>query len=190
MAFFKQFPKVQYDFERNGVITNVVNIYRSVRPLKEFIDSTSAYTFYEIKNGERPDIVSQRLYDNPNYYWTFFIVNEALHDGLQTWPLSQEDLFTYIEREYEGYAITTNPTITRTSDGLLISHENSLAGKIYDFSIFFFVNCEVASKTLIDSKYSPKKSILKGKFKLDGKTSSKLPLTEYSLCCLTESTIE
>ena len=129
MAFFNQFPKVEYDFNRQGVINNMVNIFRNVRPLQNFVDNTTAYTYYEVRNGERPDIISRKLYGNQNFYWTFFIVNEALHDGLQTWPLSQEDLFTYIEREYEGYAITTNPTITRTSDGLLISHENSLAGK-------------------------------------------------------------
>lgn len=134
MAFFKQFPKIQYDFERNGVITNVVNIYRSVRPLREFIDNSSAYTFYEIKNGERPDIVSQRLYDNPNYYWTFFVINDDLHDGTRAWPMSQEDLFDYMEKEYEGYAITTNPTIIRNTDGIITSFEDSLAGSVPNVS--------------------------------------------------------
>ena len=50
MSYFKQFPKVQYDFERNGVIQNIVNIYRSVRPLQNFIDNSTAYTFYEINH--------------------------------------------------------------------------------------------------------------------------------------------
>ena len=130
MAFFKQFPKVEYDFNRQGVIMNMVDIYRSVRPLQNFVDDTAAYVFYEIRNGERPDIISNKLYGNQNFYWTFFVVNEALHDGLQVWPMSQEDLFTYIEREYEGYAITTNPVITRDSDGLIVAHENSLAGSV------------------------------------------------------------
>ena len=130
MAYFKQFPKVEYDFNRQGVIMNMVDIYRSVRPLQNFVDDTAAYVFYEIRNGERPDIISNKLYGNQNFYWTFFVVNEALHDGLQAWPMSQEDLFTYIEREYEGYAITTNPTITRNSDGIIIAHENSLAGSV------------------------------------------------------------
>ena len=49
MAFFKLFPKVGYDLNNTGVLQNVVNIYRSVRPLREFIDDISAYTFYEIK---------------------------------------------------------------------------------------------------------------------------------------------
>tara|TARA_B000000557_G_scaffold67611_1_gene53250 strand:- start:2875 stop:3717 length:843 start_codon:yes stop_codon:yes gene_type:complete len=130
MAFFRQFPKVEYDFNREGVINNMVDIYRSVRPLQNFVDDTAAYIYYEVRNGERPDIISNKLYGNQNFYWTFFVVNETLHDGLQTWPMSQEDLFTYIEREYEGYAITTNPVIRRDSDGLITAFENSLAGSV------------------------------------------------------------
>jgi len=130
MAYFKQFPKVQYDFERNGIVQNVVNIYRSVRPLQNFIDNSTAYTFYEIKNGERPDIVSQRLYDNPNYYWTFFIINEILHDGMRAWPMSQEDLFDYLVVEYEGYVINTNPVIVRNTDNIITEFKDSLAGSV------------------------------------------------------------
>lgn len=130
MAYFKQFPKVAYDFERNGIVQNVVNIYRSVRPLQNFVDNSTSYTFYEIINGERPDIVSQRLYNNPNYYWTFFIVNEILHDGMRAWPMSQEDLFEYMAVEYEGYVINTNPVIVRNTDNIITEFKDSLAGSV------------------------------------------------------------
>ena len=129
MSFFKLFPKVGYDLNNTGVLQNIVNIYRSVRPLQEFIDEVTTYKFYEIKNGERPDIVSQRLYGTPDYYWTFFIVNEYLHDGLASWPMSQEDLQSYMSTEYDGYAITTRPIIRRNSDLLVTDHENSLSGR-------------------------------------------------------------
>lgn len=129
MAFFKLFPKVGYDLTNTGVLQNVVNIYRSVRPLREFVDDISAYKFYEIKNGERPDIVSERLYGTPDYYWTFFIINEYLHDGLASWPMSQETLQEYMTTEYDGFAITTRPIIRRNTDQLIIDHENSLSGR-------------------------------------------------------------
>lgn len=129
MSFFKLFPKVGYDLTNSGVVQNVVNIYKSVRPLQEFIDGISAYTFYEIKNGERPDIVSERLYNTPDYYWTFFIINEYLHDGLASWPMSQEHLQIYMDTEYEGYAINTNPKVSRNSDQLITGHDNSLSGR-------------------------------------------------------------
>ena len=129
MAFFKLFPKIGYDLNNTGVLQNVVNIYRSIRPLREFVDDVSVYTLYEIKNGERPDIVSQRLYGTPDYYWTFFIVNDYLHDGLASWPMSQEDLSEYMRTEYDGFAITTRPVIRRNTDQLIIDHENSLSGR-------------------------------------------------------------
>jgi len=122
MSFFKQFPKVKYDFNRQGVSQNMTDIFRSVRPLPSFVDNYSAYKLYEIKNGERPDIVSGRLYGTSQYYWTFFVINDFLHDGTRSWPMSQEDLQAYMAKEYEGYVIETNPKITN-------NFENSLAGK-------------------------------------------------------------
>ena len=129
MSFFRQFPKVEYDFNRTGVLQNMVDLFRSVRPLPSFLDNYSAYKFYEVKNGERPDIVSQRLYGSSQYYWTFFVINDFLHDGMRAWPLSQEDLFDYIAKQYEGYAIETNPVIVRDTDGLITDHRNSLSGR-------------------------------------------------------------
>lgn len=129
MSFFKQFPKIEYDFNRTGVEQNMVDLFRGVRPLPSFLDNYSAYKFYEIKNGERPDIVSRRLYNSPDFYWTFFVVNDFLHDGYRAWPMSQEALQEYIEKEYEGYAITTNPVLIHNSDGLVTGINNSIVGK-------------------------------------------------------------
>ena len=76
-----------------------------------------------------PLIVSLRLYDTPNYYWTFFVINSFLHDGVGVWPMSQEDLTEFMEKEYNGYVITTRPEIVLNSDGQVTDHRNSLAGR-------------------------------------------------------------
>ena len=47
--FFKQFPKVQYDFNRTGIKQNMVDLFRSVRPLPSFLDNFSGYNYYNIK---------------------------------------------------------------------------------------------------------------------------------------------
>ena len=120
--FFKQLPKVKYDFNRSGVIQEMVDLFRHVKPLPSFLDNASAYRFYEIPNGERPDVISTRIYGTPDFYWTFFVVNDFLHDGYRAWPMSQEQLLKYMETEYNGFAIETNPT-TR------LDLANSLAGK-------------------------------------------------------------
>jgi len=130
MSYFRQFPNLPYDFDRNGIKQTVVDIYRSARPLKAFLDDLNAYSFYDIKNGERPDIVSQRLYGTTQFYWTFFVINDFLHDGLAAWPMSQEKLQAYMAQEYEGVVITTNPYVDETGDpGVISSYPNSLAGR-------------------------------------------------------------
>jgi hypothetical protein len=120
--FFKQFPKVEYDFNRTGIKQNMVDLFRSVRPLPSFLDNFSGYTYYNIKNGERPDIVSGRLYGSSMYYWTFFLINDHLHDGYRAWPMSQEALQEYMANSYNGFAIETNPKVSN-------NHENSLSGR-------------------------------------------------------------
>ena len=123
MSFFRQFPKIDYDFNREGSITQMVDIFRSVRPLPTFVDEFSGYKFYEIADGERPDIVSQRLYGTSKYYWTFFVVNDFLHDGYRSWPMSASALHAFIEKEYKGKAIEIQTTI------LGDTQVNSIAGK-------------------------------------------------------------
>ena len=131
MSFFKQFPNIPYDFDRNGIFQNVVNIYRHVQPLKAFADELNTYTFYQVKNGERPDLVSYRLYGTTEYYWTFFILNDFLHDGLAAWPMSQEKLHDYMAEEYEGVVITTKPSPGDSGDdGVAFGlSPNSIAGR-------------------------------------------------------------
>ena len=101
MSFFNKFTKSKYDFNRDGTLQTVIDFYKSVRPLDYKVDDPSQYKFYEIENGERPDIISQKLYGTPNFYWTFFIVNDFLHDGYSSWPMSQESFYSYIQTEYE-----------------------------------------------------------------------------------------
>jgi hypothetical protein len=130
MSYFRQFPKLDYDFDRNGILQKVVNIYRAARPLDAFLDDLNAYAFYDVKNGERPDIVSQRLYGTTQYYWTFFIVNDFLHDGLAAWPMSQEKLHAYMDEEFAGTVVTTNPRVQDSPDaGVTFDYPNSLSGR-------------------------------------------------------------
>ena len=130
MSYFRQFPKLDYDFDRNGILQKVVNIYRAARPLDAYLDDLNAYAFYDVKNGERPDIVSQRLYGTTQYYWTFFIMNDFLHDGLAAWPMSQEKLHDYMDEEFAGVVITTNPRVQDSPDaGVEFDYPNSLSGR-------------------------------------------------------------
>ncbi len=86
--FFENFPKIRYDLLNNNKLIEVIDIFRHVDVNDVLADDLLSYRYYEIQEGDRPDQVSQALYGTPDYYWTFFIVNDFLKDGLPAWPIS------------------------------------------------------------------------------------------------------
>ena len=128
MSFFRQFPKTDYAFESNGTITRIVDIFRSVKVDSVFLDDMSIYQYHHIKAGERPDIVSSILYGTPDYYWTFFVINEHLKTGLSGWPMAPEEFEDFITLEYSNIVVDSEPYVELTTDSSLRSVVNSVAG--------------------------------------------------------------
>lgn len=101
-AFFKQFPTV--DIEIEGDNQTVVNIFRNVDLIDVLADDVTGYEYVDIIDGERPDHLSQRLYGTPNYYWTFFIVNDSLKNVLHDWPMGSHEFEANMVLKYDPYA--------------------------------------------------------------------------------------
>lgn len=122
LEFFKEYPQLDYDLYSNGSSIRITDIFRAVAAnISSLPSDASAYTYYEIFDGDRPDIVSHKLYDTPKYYWTFFILNERLRNGLNAeWPLSQSDFSRYVDREYGNYSvISILPQIDINGKGIM-----------------------------------------------------------------------
>ncbi len=105
MRFFSQFPKIQYDLKNDNVLSDIINIYRHVDVNENVIDGFLNYKFERIEDGERPDQMAFRLYDNSSFYWTFFIVNDFLKEGYTAWPKGQIILNEFIEDNYDPYSV-------------------------------------------------------------------------------------
>lgn len=104
--YFKNFPLTSYNFKDDpNSRTVIVDIFRNIRADIK-IDDAAAYTLYTIQENERPDQISQMFYDTPEYFWTFFIVNEHLWDGLNSWPMEYNELQEYISEKYTKTFIT------------------------------------------------------------------------------------
>jgi hypothetical protein len=111
-VYFQGFPTIQYDIDDDRHFIEVVDIFRTVRPKKSLKDDLLLYSKYTIKDGERPDHVSQKLYGSTDYYWTFFMVNEKLVNYHTDWPQSRQELEDYIAVKYDGYALTVENDIS------------------------------------------------------------------------------
>lgn len=122
LDFFKQYPQLDYDLYSNGSSVTVTDICRAVVVNTAILPvDASNYTYYEIFDGDRPDIVSHKLYGTAKYYWTLFLLNERLRNGLNLeWPLSSYDFSRYVDREYGNYsAITILPQLDINGLGII-----------------------------------------------------------------------
>ncbi len=142
MAFFRQFPTISYNTLSDGIINDVVDIFRHVDVNEVLIDNASTYTFYEIKNGERPDTVSSRLYGTPDYYWSFFIVNDSLKSGLKSWPMEYNQHKEWIDQEYGDYSILIFAPVQKR---VIIDGEDTIEHVDY-MGGFDFTNVEIVDQ--------------------------------------------
>lgn len=141
MKFFSQFPKVPYTFDEftPNINTTIIDMYRYVDVNRDVTSDLAAYLTYSIKDGERPDQVSHKLYKTPDYHWTFFIINELLKDGMKNWPKGYIELGDYLRKKYGPYSVLEFfPFQSFFDDGKLAQYKNYLGGIEFDGRLKLF----------------------------------------------------
>ena len=102
--YFKQHPTFVYDFKynvrTNEVKTSIVkDITRNVRFRKEILENVTAYDYYDVQDGETPEIIADKYYNDSYRYWLVTMVNNIL-DPQWGWPLSGKNFEDYISEKY------------------------------------------------------------------------------------------
>lgn len=115
--FFNQFPKSLYSVQNNAIQTVITDYFRYVDVVDRLAQNTYAYNTVDIINAERPDTVSHRLYGTPDYYWTFFIANDPLKEGLSAWPKGDSEIKNYIANQYKNISAFRFPVGEADSQG-------------------------------------------------------------------------
>lgn len=182
MSFFKQFPRTKYDIRNDSNLISITNIFRNVDVNENMLDGFLNYKLERIEDGERPDQMSFRLYENTNFYWTFFIANDFLKDGYNSWPKGRQGLAEFIADEYGPYSVLvldgpsikqvcsiTNPlnqTVTLdTTSGIKIHKIDETRQQIWlegNYTILNNVESEAFSITTDDSPDSLSLTALDG----------------------------
>lgn len=120
MSFFQLFPKTTYDFQLDGIQNSIVDIFRYVDVADDLVNNFTGYQFIDIQDGERPDQLSMRLYGTPDYYWTFFVMNDFLKDGLRSWPKGSYELSQAIDDHYGKYHVFSIPPSIDSQDSQIL----------------------------------------------------------------------
>lgn len=99
--YFKNFQNIYYDFEINGVkhYFNLKDITQNVRVKKDILDMITIYEEYDIRDGDTPSIISEKIYGSPYYHWVIMIVNQRF-DYVGDFPLSIAQLEKFLTKKY------------------------------------------------------------------------------------------
>ena len=65
--YFRNFPIIQYDAFRTGNLVTTTNITKRFNVLEKVLNRSIIYYNYTIRDGERPDIVSHKMYGSVDY---------------------------------------------------------------------------------------------------------------------------
>lgn len=83
----------------NRKVMLMTDITHNVRFRKEILENIVLYDEYDIKDGETPEILSEKFYGSPNYHWVILIANQR-YDYISDWPLSTHNLEEHVLLTY------------------------------------------------------------------------------------------
>ena len=104
MGYFQELPNILHPSlfpSRNKVESTIVvkNLFKRSKLRTDVDQAITAFNYFDIKEGMRPDMVAQELYDNPELDWVVLTSNNITNIRNE-WPLSHNDLHEYMLEKY------------------------------------------------------------------------------------------
>ena len=97
--YFKNFPTIPYDSTGTGVAKDVKNLLRRVMVRQKVKSNTLFYDTYDLKNGETPESIADKLYDDPELHWVVLLVND-ITDRYHQWPMTAAQFEQFVNDKY------------------------------------------------------------------------------------------
>ena len=111
-------PDLLYNFSSKPLDADfllVKHIWRRAQILTEFKSQVTMFDEDIVGDGERPEDIATRLYRNPFYNWTIFIIND-ITDYYAQWPRSVTQLQDFINQKYSNPQATKHHVTTEVRD--------------------------------------------------------------------------
>ena len=97
--YFKSFPYTFYSLDDASTVQVVTNITNRVVLSDEVKNNLGLFDEYDIKDGETPELVADKFYNNSELHWLVLHYNEII-DPRFDWPLDTNNLNRYATGKY------------------------------------------------------------------------------------------
>ena len=112
-------PDLLYNFGASAVDPKFLvskNIWRRAEILREYKSSLAMFDEYIVQNGEKPEDIALKFYENPFYNWTLLVINDIVNFHEQ-WPRSTKQLQEYCAAKYDNPSATKDYITTEVKKG-------------------------------------------------------------------------
>ncbi len=99
--YFASFPKIYYDSKGQGNPKVVTNLLRRVAIRTKVKSNAMLYDTYDVKNGDTPESIADKLYGDSNLHWVILMVNN-ITDRFHQWPLMEQQFNTFVNEKYSN----------------------------------------------------------------------------------------
>jgi len=112
--YFSHFPLIEYDSVGQGNPKGVTNLLRRVAVRAKVKTNTALYDTYDVKEGETPEMIADRLYDDVNLHWVVLMFNDIV-DRYHQWPMTTGSFNKYVADKYTDINAVHHYEISETS---------------------------------------------------------------------------
>ena len=125
--YFNYFPKTLYTSNNRtsglDTVTNIISRFGFESSLK---NNSAAFYKYDIQEGDTPEIIATKYYDNPERHWIVLMFND-IYDPQWDWPLQYKSFIDYVDKKYSApeYADTANTSISGLSWAMNVNNVQS-----------------------------------------------------------------
>ena len=112
--YFTNFPFVLYDSVGNGNFKVVTNLLKRVAVRSKVKINTAFFDTYDVKDGETPEMIADKLYDDPELHWIILLLND-ITDRYHQWPQNTNQFIAYINDKYSNVDATHHYEISQVS---------------------------------------------------------------------------
>ena len=108
------FPNITYDAKGNGKETFMKDIFRRVKVKGDAKAKFVEFDYYNVQDGETPEMIAYKYYDDAELHWTILVVNNIV-DYYTDWPMSVQRFEEFVKEKYDNPGAIHHYEINQTS---------------------------------------------------------------------------
>jgi hypothetical protein len=158
--YFDSIPKILYDSKGNGEVKVVTNLLKRVAIRTKIKTNSLILDTYNVKNGETPESIADKLYDDPELHWVVLMVND-ITDRYHQWPMYEQQFNTYVNEKYDNPDGVHHYEISQSSGDSETKIEVYNNSALYSGDTDFYSNASIITNREYEEREQDKKRQIK-----------------------------